>query len=85
MPDGGEVTLELRHQRRVGAALKDLGDKGPAGLEHVGGKGGCALHQAEDAQLIGLAMAGGIGGHVGQHDIGAGRPSWPAVFPARLG
>ena len=71
MLDGGEIALELRHQRRVGAALEHLGDEGAAGVEHVGGKGGGAFDQAEDAQLVGLAMAGGVGGHVGQHHVGA--------------
>ena len=55
----------------VGAALKHLGDESAAGLEHVGGEGRGAFDQAEDAQLVGLAMAGGVGGHVGQHHVGA--------------
>ena len=71
MPHGGKIALELRHQLGIGAALKHLCDERAAGIEHVGGKRGGAFDQAEDAQLIGLAVAGGVGGHVGQHHVGA--------------
>jgi hypothetical protein len=69
--DSRKIALELGHQRCVGAALKHLCHEGSAGIEDVGGKGGSPLDQAEDAQLIGLAMACRVGGHVGQHHIGA--------------
>ena len=71
MFDAGEIALQLRQQFPFGAALKHLSDERAAGIEHVGGKGRGVFDEANDAQLIGLAMARRVGGHVGEHDIGA--------------
>src|ERR1700687_1575471 len=63
--DGGKIALQLRQQRGIGAALKHFCEKRSAGIEPICSKGGGAFDQAENAQLIGLAMAGGVGGHIG--------------------
>ena len=71
MAHGGEIALQLRQQLALGAALEHFCQKRSAGIEHVAGKRRGALDQADDAQLIGLAVAGGVGRHVGHHDVGA--------------
>src|SRR6185437_14033141 len=67
----GKIALELRQQVGLGAALEHLCNKSAAGIEHVGGKRGGVFNEADDPELIGLAVAGGVGGHVGQHHVGA--------------
>src|SRR3954468_301683 len=71
MPDAGVVAFQLRHQRRIRAALKHLGDKRAPGVQHFAGKSGRAFHQTEYAQLVGFAMARGVGCHVREHHVGA--------------
>ncbi len=71
MTHRGKVAFELGQQVGVGAALERLGEERPAGLEHVAGERGRGLDQADDAELVGLAVTGGVGGHVGHHDVGA--------------
>src|SRR6185437_8646021 len=77
----GKVPLQLRQQVGIRAALEDLGDECAAGIEDVDGEGGGAFDQTEDAELIGLAVAGGVGGHVRQHHVGA--PSHHGKQPVR--
>src|SRR3954468_463867 len=71
MPHRGEIALELGEQLGVGAALERLRQEGPARLQHVAGERGGGLDQADDAKLVGLAVTGGVGSHVGHHDVGA--------------
>src|SRR5262245_59191510 len=65
-----KIALERREQRGLGAALDHLGEKGAAGLEHLGGKLGRGLDQRHDLEMVGLAMSGGVRGHVGQDHVG---------------
>ena len=69
MADGGEVPLEVGEERGLGAALKDLREEGAAGGEDVAGEGGGGLGEAHDAQVVGLPVAGRVGGHVGEDDV----------------
>ena len=66
----GEVALERRKQRRLGAALDHLGEKRAAVFQHPAGELRCGLDQRHDLQMIGRTMTGGVGGHVGQHQVG---------------
>ena len=52
------------------AALEHLADKGAAGLERIFRHLQRDLDQRRGAHMIGVAMAGGGRGHVGQHQIG---------------
>ncbi len=67
---------------RIGAALKHLCQKRSAGIEHFGGESRRAFDETENAQLIGLAMTGGIGGHVRQAPRRRGRPASRSALPA---
>ena len=51
MAHAGKIAFQLRDQFGVGAALKGLGQKRSAGIEHVGGKRCRSFDQANDAQL----------------------------------
>ena len=79
----GKALLEPRQQRRLGAALQHLGKEAAAGREHLTGELGGCLHQRHDLQLVGLAMAGGIRRHVGEHHIG--RSAEHRLQPLRRG
>src|SRR5580693_7961451 len=68
--DAGEIALELGEKRGLGAALQHLADKASAGREHFAREMRSRFRQRHDAQMVGLPMAGGIGRHVGEHDIG---------------
>ena len=46
MAHAGKIALQLRDQFGIGAALKGLGQKRAAGIEHVGGKRGRCFDQA---------------------------------------
>jgi hypothetical protein len=69
--DAGKIALQLRQQLGVRAALKHFCDKRSAGLSTSDAKAAAPSTRPSNAQLIGLAMAGGVGGHVGQHHVGA--------------
>ena len=71
MAHAGKITLQLRDQFGIGAALKGLGQERAAGIEYIGRKRGRRFDEADDTELIGLAVAGGVGRHVGHHDVGA--------------
>src|SRR5271166_146139 len=60
MADDSEVALEPSEQFALGPALQHLGDEEPARREHFGGEVGGELDQADDAQMVGLAVAGGV-------------------------
>ncbi|MGY4594885.1 hypothetical protein ACVWXL_002631 [Bradyrhizobium sp. GM22.5] len=45
--------------------------KVPPRPQHIAGERGSGFDQADDAKLVGLAMTGGVGSHVGHHDVGA--------------
>ncbi len=70
MADLGEIALEPREQRAFRAALQHFGDEGAAGPQNLAGEFGGEFDEPDDAELIRLLMAGRIGGHVGQDDIG---------------
>ena len=70
MLDAFEVALELGEQRGFRAALQHLAEKHAAGSEHFAGEKHGGLGQCHDAQMIGLAVAGGVRCHVGEHDVG---------------
>ena len=53
----------------VSPPWKALVTKAPPGFEDLDGEVGGRLDQADDAQVVGLAVAGGVGGHVGQHEV----------------
>ena len=55
----------------LGAALQDLRDERAVGREHFLGEFRRRLDQRHDLQVIGLAVAGRIRRHVGEHHIGA--------------
>ena len=67
---GGEIALEAGEEVALGAALQHLGEEEAAGRQNFAGEIGGELDQADDAQLIGLAMAGGVGRHVGEDAVG---------------
>ncbi len=70
MAHGREIALQARQHVAFGTALKDLGEKAAAGAQNLAGEIRREFDQADDLQMIGLAMAGRIGGHVRQDDIG---------------
>ena len=49
---------------------KDLGDISAAGLQHLARKLQARLDQRHGAQMIGLLVADGVGGHVRQNEVG---------------
>ena len=65
-----EIALQVGEERALGAALQHLGDEGAARREHRAGEIGRGLGEADDAQMVGLPVAGGVGGHVGHDDVG---------------
>ena len=66
-----EVVLELCQKFGVRTTLKHLGQERSARIEDFASEGGGAFHQTDDAQLIRLAMPGGVGCHVRHHHIRA--------------
>ena len=81
-----ELRPQLGQHAAGVAALEVLGHEGAAGLERADGEVGGDLDQGDDLQVVGLAMADGVVGHVRQNQV---RP--PAqgldqlVVDARLG
>jgi hypothetical protein len=67
--DRREVALQIGEERALGAALQHLGQKGAAGRQHGAGEIRRRLGEADDAQVVGLLVAGGVGGHVGQDEV----------------
>ena len=70
MLDAGEVALEFGEQRRFGAALQHLAQEARRPGSTSRAKCGGRLGERHDAQMIGLAMAGRVRRHVGEHDVG---------------
>ena len=70
MLDRGEMLLEQRQQRGVGAAGQHLGDKCAAGRKLFDREMRRQFDQAHGPQVIGLFVPGGVGSHVGNHQIG---------------
>ena len=68
--DAGEVALQGREQFALGAALEDLGDEMTARLQYLKREIGGDLAEVNRAEMVGLAMAGGRRGHVGEDDVG---------------
>ena len=66
----GEVALERGEQRAFGAALQHLGEERAARRQHLAGEFGRGLDQRHDLEMIGLAVAGGVRRHVGEHHVG---------------
>src|SRR6185437_392569 len=72
---GLEFPLEAGEEFALGAALQHLGEEEAARRQRFAGEIGGELDQARNAQLIGLAMAGGVGRHVRENAVG--RPAQP--------
>ena len=70
MLDRGEVLLEQLQQLGIRPACQHLGDKGSARREVLDCEPRCRFDETHGAQVIGLLVADGIGGHVGHHQIG---------------
>ena len=70
MAHRGEVALQVGEQRAFRAALQNLGQEGAAGGQHGAGEIGRGFGEADDAQVVGLPVAGGVGRHVGEHHVG---------------
>ena len=72
---GGEIALQRREQRALGAALIDLGDEGAARREHAARELVTPPRPARRCAVIGGAVAGRGRRHVGEHDVGLARPA----------
>src|SRR5689334_24217543 len=70
MLDHSEIALELRQQRRLSPALQHYAEEGATVREHLAGEFGSQFGKRHDAQMVGLAVAGRVRRHVGEHDIG---------------
>src|SRR5262249_50594272 len=85
VPHMGEIALERREQRRLGAALQHLAEKRAAGGKRFArevDRGFCERH---DLEMVGPAVAGRIRRHVGEHDGGGGsRPGPYLIRCARI-
>src|SRR6266851_3559302 len=66
----GEIALEVCQQRAFGAALQHLAQERAAGFEHLARKKRRGLRERHDLQVVRLAVAGRILGHVGEHHVG---------------
>ena len=76
MAHGGKIALQTRQQFALRAAVQHLGEEEAARRQHAGGEIGGEFGEADDAQMVGLAVAGRVGGHVGHHAVGgAAEPS----------
>src|SRR5580700_8669618 len=65
-----KLALEAGEQLALRAALQHLGQEESARHQDFAGEIGGEFDQADDAQLVGLPMTGGVGGHIGQHAVG---------------
>src|ERR1700733_13036108 len=81
MPDGGKIAFQPGEQRGFRTALEDFRKKSPVFGQNLAGEVSGKLDQADDAQMIGLLMAGRIGRHIRQHDVG--RSAEPILQNAR--
>ena len=70
VPDAGEIALERREQRRLGAALGRLAEERAARCQHLGGIRNSAAASASAGGVIGLAVADRVRRHVGEHQVG---------------
>src|SRR5947209_1589266 len=68
-PHLGEMPLQPPDHLGGLAALEGLGHEGAAGLQHADREVGRRLDEADDPQVVGLAVAHGVGRHVGEHDV----------------
>ena len=66
---GGEVLFQQAEQHGIGAAGQHLGDKCPAIGQIADGEICRGFHQAHGAQMVGLLVADGVGGHVGEDEV----------------
>src|SRR5947209_6466568 len=78
----GEPLLQAADHLGGLAALEGLGDEGAARLQHLDGELGGGLDQADDAQVVGLAVADGVRGHVGEHHVGRAAQQADQLGPA---
>src|SRR6056297_3165112 len=65
-----EVALQEGEKVALRPALQGLGEEGSAVGEHFGRELGRGLAERHDAEVIGGAVAGAGGGHVGEHGVG---------------
>ncbi len=63
----------------LGAALQHLAEERATGREHLAGEFGGRFGERHDAQMVGLAMAGRVRRHVGEHHVG--RPAEQRLEP----
>ena len=67
---GAEVALQRLQERALAAALEHLGDEAAARRQGLQRRVERELGQRHDAQVVGRAVPGGVGRHVGQHQVG---------------
>jgi len=68
--EGGEVFFQADQKLILRPALEDLGDEGAAGFQDLRREFVSGIGQHDDPQVVGRPVAGGVGGHVGEDNVG---------------
>ena len=65
MPHGCEIALQNVEQAFLAPSLENLCEEGSARRENLDGERQRLFGEAHDAEMVGLAVAGGGSGHIG--------------------